>query len=64
MMKWISVKDRLPKEGEWVIGANLYRVEFGIYLGKKKGFVIPYCNYLCLEMTHWMPLPNPPDESF
>jgi hypothetical protein len=57
---WISVKDRLPPENLWIIGGNYKRVEMGVWMGEKKGFVISSCNYLCLEITHWMPLPEPP----
>lgn len=62
MMEWISFKDRLPQEDEWILGANIYRVEFGVWLGEKKRFTLPQCNYLCLEITHWMPLPEPPKD--
>jgi len=59
-MEWISVKDKAPPADIWILGANKYRVEFGIWLGEKKGFTLPQCNYLCLGITHWMPLPEPP----
>lgn len=62
MMDWISVKDRLPEENKWIIGANIYRVEFGVWLGGKKGFTLPHFNNLCLEITHWMELPKPPKD--
>ncbi len=61
MNEWISVKDRLPKEDDWVIGGNHKRVEFGVWMGDKKGFAIPHFNYMCLQITHWMPLPKPPE---
>lgn len=61
-MEWISIKDRLPEEDVWIIGANLKRVEFGIWLGDKMGFQLPHRNYLNLTITHWMPKPNPPEE--
>jgi hypothetical protein len=67
--KWISVEDRLPKYGDWVMG-----------IGPKKGYYI--CEYRgvthfpyegdvpwfaakgrCVTVTHWMPLPEPPKEA-
>ncbi len=59
-MEWISVKDRLPEEGERVIAfcsdgiIRLNRLEYGnfpIILGKG-------CSHI--GTTHWMPLPEPP----
>lgn len=66
--KWISVKERLPKYGDWVLG-----------IGPKKGYHV--CEYrgithfpydvdspwfsakgCSLTITHWMPLPEPPKE--
>ena len=58
--EWISVKDRLPPEDVWIIGGNIKRVEPGVWLGQKKGFVIPQCYYLSLEISHWMPFPGTP----
>lgn len=61
-MEWISVKDRLPPVYEWILGANSKRLEMGVWLGEKKGFVIPQCGYLCLEITHWIKLPELPKD--
>lgn len=65
VQKWISVKDRLPEEkvncivhyrhaycdndGYWAIG-------FCFYDGEKFQFDSAY------KVTHWIPLPQPPDE--
>jgi hypothetical protein len=61
VMEWISVKDKLPKEHEWIIGGNSKRVEFGVWMGEKIGFTLPDYDYMCLEITHWMPIPTPPE---
>jgi len=65
-MNWISVKDRLPpKEGkiylavssergigtiQWVSGGKYWSFRADSYYGNLE------------EVTHWMPLPNPPEE--
>lgn len=60
---WISVKDELPKDGEWVLmGSSTHDfVETGLCLEKK--FVNPDLNYLPRPtVTHWMEMPEPPKE--
>ena len=60
--KWISVEERLPDEDEclavggqheMLIGVLLYRKGDGRYACESDG------EYL-LDVTHWMPLPEPP----
>ena len=65
---WISVKDRLPDEGEYVL---IYCPEFledirkafytegDFYIEKEDLIVEPVPNGYC---THWQPLPKPPKE--
>ena len=59
MQGWISVKDRLPEEGTWVLvwekQGFAYTDELtsgGWKIGADNGAII----------THWMPLPEPPEE--
>ena len=61
VQEWISVKDRLPKEGENVLvfRDNGFAVS-EIYMTDYEGN--PMWNYTGLggDPTHWMPLPQPP----
>ena len=58
-MKWIPVTERLPEEDGWYL---VYRGEYGgicivhYKVLKTKG------KWMCKweEVTHWMPLPEPP----
>lgn len=62
-MKWISVKDKLPPENEWLYFGNSkgQMVTWGIYLEGK--FVNPDLNYSeIIGISHWMPLPEPPNK--
>lgn len=71
-MEWISVKDRLPELGQWVL-AYKQGSEYGIYLVKyfyneTLGVCLWYDHNHCgcyedIEyISNWMPLPNPPEE--
>ena len=62
-MKWISVKDRLPE----------FHVDILFYAGKKDGtlkgrfyrkshkFISNGNKFHKVDVTHWMPLPEPPE---
>jgi hypothetical protein len=75
--KWISVKDRLPEEGVPVLIVYDCCGEPDIDVMKRyhgqtiyeSGEVFDYPNhfrgprgFLTDDVTHWMPLPEPPDE--
>jgi hypothetical protein len=62
-MEWISVKDRLPeKENEEVICYDGKIVFTGVEYSKKNDFEWIECGYKPKNITHWMPLPNPPQK--
>ena len=61
---WVSVKDRLPDEGAWVIGAttlfNGNRVAKELFLDCADPVYWLADGDWEREVTHWMPLPSPP----
>lgn len=68
MAKWISVEDRLPeKSGRYltnteytmtVLDYSAHHKLFNVY----DGFPSKDAKQLCINVTHWMPLPEPPRE--
>lgn len=59
-MEWISVKDRLPDDDKTVLVTDGIRICLSYYEGCcdlwRGGYIFGR------EMTHWMPLPQPPKE--
>lgn len=66
MNDWISVKDKLPKRrgnyivcGKWGSGKrSVDEVEFCKDKGEEEGYFRTAWNF---DVTHWMPLPTPPE---
>ena len=58
VQEWISVKDRLPEQGEEAICID---ADGDMMIGKytEWGWMFP-CYFE--ELTHWMPIPEPPKE--
>ena len=52
VQEWISVEDRLPDVGKFVL---IYNEINGVLLDYYDGATFGY-----YDVTHWMPLPNPP----
>lgn len=64
---WISVQDRLPEErGRYLcwFGKNTLCVgaDIATYLPEWHGFGILETDTVLQNITHWMPLPEPPEE--
>lgn len=63
MSEWISVNDRMPKYGVMVLVANgkhvmmafTFRENNSVYWSTEDGIIL-------IDVTHWMPLPEPPKE--
>ena len=65
--KWISVKDRLPEAGGYVV-CIAKRNPFSRFMPmvariEKNGWVNPMTEQYISEVTHWMPMPEPPKEA-
>jgi len=59
LSEWISIDDQLPKVAEDVIvfSEDKYQIDIGFLMNKKW-----YSDRGELHtVTHWMPLPNPPE---
>ena len=65
-MNWIPVEEALPIPGERVLAYDsfLKQVMSLYYMrnGKFEQWLYGHC-YVIENVTHWMPLPEPPDES-
>ena len=64
VQEWISVKDRLPEDGEYVV-CIAKRNPFSMFMPmvariNKNGWVNPITEQYISEVTHWIPLPEPP----
>ena len=66
-MKWISVKDRLPTEDIvcYVINSRYGGSHVAIYFKSYNVFLLydPGSHItICLDVTHWLKLPDPPED--
>ena len=64
VQEWISVKDRLPYAGGYVV-CIAKRNPFSRFMPmvariEKNGWVNPMTEQYISEVTHWMPMPEPP----
>ena len=64
VQEWISVKDRVPEAGGYVV-CIAKRNPFSRFMPmvariEKNGWVNPITEQYISEVTHWMPLPQPP----
>ena len=64
VQEWISVEDELPEVGGYVV-CIAKRNPFSRFMPmvariEKNGWVNPITEQYISEVTHWMPLPQPP----
>ena len=60
--QWISVKDRLPDDNDRVIAFRPYEAEVSAYRYCVKWGWSLKTSMSYNRITHWMPLPEPPEE--
>ena len=66
-MKWISVEDRLPEQSGYVLTCygDYHTINVFSYSKKHRAFNAHDCLPTAennVDVTHWMPLPEPPEE--
>ena len=64
VQEWVSVKDMMPEAGGYVV-CIAKRNPFSRFMPmvariEKNGWVNPMTEQYISEVTHWMPIPNPP----
>lgn len=61
---WISVEDRLPEAGSWVLAFSNNMTEILFYDGGQSGHEDVWLQDGDWEndVTHWRPLPKPPND--
>ena len=64
VQEWISVDDRLPEDGEYVV-CIAKRNPFSRFMPmvariEKNGWANPITEQYISEVTHWIPMPQPP----
>ncbi|HAJ4242739.1 TPA: DUF551 domain-containing protein [Escherichia coli] len=65
-MNWVKCSERMPEETDDIIVVSDDIVMSGISYSRRKGFYISALEYdedaPIDDVTHWMPLPEPPSE--
>lgn len=65
VQEWISVKDRLPEKNHAVLGwykDNPFAgYTYGVVSWNGKGWVFVYAQRYVTNVTHWQPMPEPPE---
>ena len=60
MVEWISIKDKKPKIGQHIIGLWHHGKEYTHYESNISSWI--YQKKDNGNLTHWMPLPEPPKQ--
>src|SRR5690348_7012978 len=61
-MEWISVKDRLPEQEALYLVYDSSNKEWGLSYFIVNGSYRYFDIWESLDITHWMPLPSPPNQ--
>ncbi|MCK9460616.1 MAG: DUF551 domain-containing protein [Proteobacteria bacterium] len=62
MTKWISVNDKMPEEGTYVLTCDYKNKESVLTARYKEGQFYIF-SFIVDIVTHWMPLPEVPNEN-
>ena len=66
MSEWVNVKEKLPSIGKALVFSGVAGVMVGYFAGHNTSHYVwkSYIGYVFWddEVTHWMPLPEPPKE--
>lgn len=65
-MEWISVKDKMPTYGEYLVyikdkRADTSAIVVALYLEDADKWKLSQAFPILGDITHWMPLPAPPE---
>ena len=63
MAEWISVKNRLPEVGQLVLCYCVCSYEVLRFMNVNSWLGARNADYMEGYVTHWMPLPEPPEEA-
>ena len=58
-MEWIKIKDKLPKQGSFVVAYKENGLVLGMYYNADREFMYGQLNQTT-QVTHWQPLPDAP----
>jgi hypothetical protein len=58
--QWVPVSERLPPDGVYVLGRETIHEAFLVVLRKDGGWFYAQGRIANWRVTHWMPLPEPP----
>lgn len=59
--KWVSVEERLPEDGVKVLVCHIGKDGHNLDVGEMEGDEWCIYNDLFFDVTHWQPLPEPPE---
>lgn len=66
-MEWINMQDEKPPNEITVLCCDIYNyfTSIGMYIESEDEFILMYVEKIQedTQITHWMPLPEPPKEA-
>ena len=64
MAKWININDKMPEDGKKVLFSDGISIMVGWYNADKEYWELTDADMIAYaqDVTHWMTLPEPPEE--